>query len=67
MRAGGGGATTGFICGYLTCDPLLCGPILEGLPPMLTVNIRTDRSGLWLEQSILHLVEEAALLAPGAT
>ena len=60
MRAGGGGATTKFVCGYLTCDPLLCGPILESLPPMLKVNIRTDRSGQWLEQSILHLVEEAA-------
>ena len=35
MRAGGGGATTRFVCGYLTCDPLLCGPILESLPPML--------------------------------
>ena len=44
----------------LTCDPLLCGPILESLPPMLKVNIRTDRSGQWLEQSIVHLVEEAA-------
>jgi hypothetical protein len=43
----------------LTCDPLLCGPILESLPPMLTVNVRTDRAGHWLEQSILHLLEEA--------
>src|SRR6185436_3455876 len=60
MQAGGGGATTRFVCGYLTLDPLLCGPILESLPPMLTVNVRTDRSGQWLEQSILHLVEEAA-------
>ena len=60
MRAGGGGATTGIVCGYLTCDPLLCGPILESLPPLFKVNIRTDRSGQWLEQSILHLVEEAS-------
>jgi hypothetical protein len=67
MRAGGGGATTKFVCGYLTCDPLLCGPILESLPRMLKVNIRTDRSGQWLEQSILHLVEEAARTAPVAT
>lgn len=59
MHAGGGGATTRFVCGYLTCDPLLCGPILESLPPMLTVNVRTDRSGHWLEHSILHLLEEA--------
>jgi AraC-like DNA-binding protein len=60
MQAGGGGATTRFVCGYLTCDPLLCGPILESLPPILKVNVRTDRSGHWLEQSILHLVEEVA-------
>jgi AraC-like DNA-binding protein len=60
MHAGGGGATTRFVCGYLTFDPLLCGPILESLPPMLKVNIRTDRSGHWLEQSILHLLDEAA-------
>jgi len=60
MRAGGGGATTRFICGYMVCDPLLCRPILDGLPPLVKVNIRTDRSGQWLESSILHLVEEAA-------
>jgi AraC-like DNA-binding protein len=60
MQSGGGGATTRFVCGYLTLDPLLCGPILESLPPMLKVNVRTDSSGHWLEQSILHLVEEAA-------
>jgi AraC-like DNA-binding protein len=60
VHAGGGGATTRFVCGYLTCDPLLCGPILESLPPILKVNVRTDRSGQWLEQSILHLVEESA-------
>ena len=60
MHAGGGGATTRFVCGYLTFDPFLCGPILESLPPMLKVNVRTDRSGHWLEQSILHLVDEAA-------
>jgi AraC-like DNA-binding protein len=60
MHAGGGGVATRFVCGYLTVDPLLCGPILESLPPMLKVNVRTDRSGHWLEQSILHLLEESA-------
>jgi len=60
MRSGGGGQSTRFVCGYMACDPLLSGPILEGLPPILKVNIRTDRSGHWLEQSILHLVDEAA-------
>lgn len=60
MRAGGGGALTKFVCGYLTLDPLLCGPILESLPAILKVNVRTDRAGHWLEQSIMHLLDEAA-------
>src|SRR5262245_39031810 len=60
LKAGGGGATSRFVCGYLTCDPHTCRPILSGLPPVFKVNIREDRSGHWLESSILHLVEEAA-------
>jgi len=59
LRAGGGGPVSHFVCGYMACDPYLCRPILGGLPPVLKVNIRTDRSGHWLESSILHLVEEA--------
>jgi transcriptional regulator GlxA family with amidase domain len=34
--------------------------VLNGLPAVFKVNIRADRSGQWLENSILHLVEEAA-------
>jgi AraC-like DNA-binding protein len=60
LRAGGGGDTSRFVCGYMTCDPYLSRPILNGLPPVFKVNIRTDRSGHWLESSIMHLVEEAA-------
>jgi len=60
LRAGGGGETSQFVCGYMTCDPYLSRPILGGLPSVFKVNIRTDRSGQWLESSILHLVEEAA-------
>ena len=59
-RWGGGGERARFVCGFLACDPLLCAPILESLPPMLKVNIRSDPSGYWLEQSILHLVHEAS-------
>jgi AraC-like DNA-binding protein len=60
LCAGGGGETSRFVCGYMTCDPYLGRPILSGLPPVFKVNIRTDRSGLWLENSIMHLVDEAA-------
>jgi AraC-like DNA-binding protein len=60
LRAGGGGATSRFVCGYMTCDPHLCRPVLNGLPPVFKVNIRTDRSGQWLESSIMHLLDEIA-------
>lgn len=60
LHAGGGGEISRFVCGYMTCDPYLSRPILSGLPPVFKVNVRTDRSGHWLENSILHLVEEAA-------
>ena len=60
LHAGGGGETSRFVCGYMTCDRHLCRPILGGLPAVLKVNIRSDRSGHWLESSILHLVDEAA-------
>jgi AraC-like DNA-binding protein len=60
LQTGGGGATARYVCGYMACDPLLSRQVLTGLPPVFKVNIRTDRSGQWLENSILHLVEEAA-------
>ena len=60
LQTGGDGDRARYVCGYMACDPLLSRPILNGLPPVFKVNIRTDRSGQWLENSILHLVEEAA-------
>ncbi len=66
LCAGGGGEVTRFVCGYTTCDPYLSRPILNGLPNVFKVNIRTDSSGQWLENSILHLVEEAASGAVGS-
>lgn len=59
LKAGGGGDTARFVCGFMACDPHLSRPILAGLPPVFKVNVRVDRSGQWLEDSILHLVEEA--------
>lgn len=66
LSLGGGGETTELVCGYMACDPLLCGPILQGLPPMLRVHVRADRAGQWLEQSIVHLADEAAANRPGS-
>jgi AraC-like DNA-binding protein len=59
LRVGGPGESSRFVCGFMACDPHLGRPILSGLPRIFKVNVRADRSGQWLENSILHLVEEA--------
>jgi AraC-like DNA-binding protein len=63
---GGGGEYTGLLCGYLACDADLIKPVLAGLPRVIRVNIRADKSGEWLENTLLHAVDQAAAAAPGS-
>jgi AraC-like DNA-binding protein len=63
---GGGGEYTGLICGYLACDGELIKPVLAGLPRVVRVNIRADKSGEWLENTLMHAVDQAAAAAPGS-
>ena len=67
VSAGGGGELTRFVCGYMACDRRLCQLVLDGLPPMIKVNVHADDSGQWIENSIRHLVEEAASATPGSS
>lgn len=66
MRSGGGGPETRFICGYFACERYAERLFLAGLPDMLKVNVRGDAAGRWLENSIRHLVGEAASGRPGS-
>jgi len=66
LRVGGGGEKARFVCGFMTCDPHLSPPVLQGLPPVFTVNIHGDPAGRWLESSLLHLVEEAGSQRAGS-
>lgn len=63
---GGGGRTTSFVCGYLQCDRELSRTFLGGLPPVFKVNIRNDRSGQWLENSIKFSAIEAGANRAGS-
>lgn len=56
---GGGGEVTRFVCGYFGCERHAARLFLAGLPPIITINIRTDAAGQWLESSIRHLRSEA--------
>jgi AraC-like DNA-binding protein len=59
-RAGGGGEVTRIVCGYMSCDPQLSGPLLAGLPPLFRVPIRDDAGGQWLENNIRFSVDQAS-------
>jgi AraC-like DNA-binding protein len=63
---GGGGENTGLVCGYLACDGELIKPALAALPRVLRVNLREDASGEWLENTLRHAMEQAAVGAPGS-
>lgn len=65
LQLGGGGDPTRFICGYLSCDPILCRPVLAALPRVLTVRLRTDEKTDWVERSFVYAVAEAASTQPG--
>ncbi len=65
-RNGGGGEPTLFVCGYMECDRQLCKTFLGGLPPVFKVNIRNDRAGQWLENSIKFSAAEASANRAGS-
>ena len=65
-RNGGGGETTQFVCGYMECDPELSKTFLGGLPPVFKVNIRNDRAGRWLENSIKFAAGESSANRAGS-
>jgi len=59
VRAGGGGETTSFVCGYMETDPQTSKTLLSGLPRVFKVNIRNDAAGEWLENSLRFSAEQA--------
>jgi AraC-like DNA-binding protein len=66
VRIGGGsGEVTRFVCGYFGCERYAARLFLAGLPPIITINIRSDEAGQWLESSIRHLRGEATSGRPG--
>lgn len=64
-RVGGGGEITRFVCGYMACDSRLGHVILNGLPPLFKVSIRTHPSGAWLENSIRFFIDQEDTVQPG--
>jgi len=67
LNDGGGGATTRLRCGYLACDARLARLLLDGLPPLVKVNVRGSNAGVWLEASVRYALAEARSPRPGGS
>jgi AraC-like DNA-binding protein len=65
-RIGGGGEVARFVCGFMSCEPRLSQVFLAGLPPIFKVNIRSDESGKWLENSIRYTIGDYSVSGEGA-
>ena len=65
-KLGGSGDVTRFVCGYMSCNADLCKQLLECLPSVFKVNVRSDASGRWLENSIRDAVLQAASDSAGS-
>ena len=65
LAYGGGGPITKLICGYLACDARLARLLLNGLPPLVRVNVRGSNAGIWLEASVRYALAEARSPRPG--
>lgn len=64
---GGGGPTTKIICGFFGCGREADRSFLAGLPRVFKISLRNDPAGVWLEQSVVHLVGEAQARDPGSS
>lgn len=65
LSHGGGGAVTRVVCGYLACEARVARLLLDGLPPVLRVNVRGSNAGAWLEASLRYALAEARSPRPG--
>lgn len=59
VRAGGGGAATQILCGFLGSD-IAFTPLLSALPPLMKLEMPGSASGAWIESSFRFAVSEIA-------
>jgi AraC-like DNA-binding protein len=62
---GGGGAVTRIICGYFGCERYAESLFLNGLPPIIKVNVRQSEGAAWIEKAIRSTVAEHESGRPG--
>ena len=65
IRAGGGGARTRILCGFLGTDDG-SDPLILSLPDIVHLDLRDKSTGAWIEGSIHHAMLELANAGPTA-
>ena len=65
IEHGGGGERTRFICGFLSCDERLSGPMLESLPRILRVPLGDGAVTPWLTTLLQAGAQETSAPRPG--
>lgn len=65
LNYGGGGEVTRIVCGYLACDTRLAKLLLNGLPPLVCVNLHESHTGAFLQASVACALTEARAPRPG--
>jgi len=65
IEHGGGGKKTRLVCGFLSCDERLCGPMLESLPRILRVPLGEGPATEWLNTLLEAATRESAEARPG--
>ena len=66
LQHGGNGEATLVVCGFLACDPRLCRALLQALPRLMTVALRSGPSGAWIEATVQQSLLEASSGRSGA-
>jgi len=65
IRYGGGGATTHIVCGLVGTDAEHH-PLIDALPPVLTLDVNARPSAEWVASSFRYAAREFAEARPGA-
>jgi len=63
---GGGGDEARFLCGFMSCDKVLCRRLLDALPRMLRVPLGDGASAAWLMSLARRGAQENTAPGPGA-
>jgi AraC-like DNA-binding protein len=57
LEYGGGGAVTRMLCGFLTCDPNVCKPLLSALPHMMRLKAGSGPVTAWFESAVQYTLD----------